>query len=130
MTRIRLAASIAMVAIGMGSALSLARSSTVAPVQRPAGANAQPQLGTQITPLPDGAGKVIADAACLSCHSSDIIRQQRLTKAQWTATLTKMINWGTVIPEGQRDVLLDYLAANFGPENASFQPVVTRPVGR
>ena len=130
MTRVRLAASIAILAIGMGSALSLARGSTVAPVQRPAGANALPQLGAPITPLPDGAGKVIADAACLSCHSSDIIRQQRLTKAQWTATLTKMINWGTVIPDGQRDVLLDYLAANFGPENASFQPVVTRPVGR
>jgi cytochrome c5 len=89
-----------------------------------------PRLGTQLTPLPDGAGKAAAEAACLSCHSSDIIRQQRLTKAQWTGTLTKMVNWGTVIPEDQRDVLLEYLAKNFGPDNASFQPVVTRPVGR
>jgi hypothetical protein len=89
-----------------------------------------PRLGMQVTPLPEGAGKAVADAACLSCHASDIIRQQRLTKAQWTGTLTKMANWGSAIPEGQRDVLLEYLASNFGPENSSFQPVVVRPVGR
>jgi hypothetical protein len=89
-----------------------------------------PQLGKQLTPLPDGAGKAIAEAACLSCHASDIIRQQRLTRQQWTGTLTKMVNWGTVIPDGQRDVLLEYLSSNFGPENASFQPVAVRPIGK
>jgi mono/diheme cytochrome c family protein len=89
-----------------------------------------PQLGKQLTPLPDGAGKAIAEGACLSCHASDILRQQRLTRQQWTGTLTKMVNWGTVIPDGQRDLLLDYLSSNFGPENASFQPAAVRPIGK
>ena len=80
--------------------------------------------------LPDGPGKAIAEAACLSCHASDILRQQRLTRQQWTGTLTKMVNWGTVIPDGQRDLLLDYLSSNFGPENASFQPATVRPIGK
>jgi hypothetical protein len=90
----------------------------------------RPALGTRLTPLPDGGGKATAETACLACHSSDIIRQQRLTKAQWTATITKMVNWGAAVPEAQRDTLLDYLATNFGPENTSFEPVVARPVGR
>ena len=89
-----------------------------------------PQLGKQLTPLPDGPGKAIAEAACLSCHASDILRQQRLTRQQWTGTLTKMVNWGTAIPDGQKDALLEYLVTNFGPDNTSFQPVVTRQVGR
>ena len=132
MTRlIRTIAVAALVALGVTYAIAIPRSSTtIVPVQRAVASASLPRLGMQITPLPDGAGKAVAEAACLSCHSSDILRQQRLTKAQWTGTLTKMVNWGTAIPEGQRDVLLDYLATNFGPDNASFQPVVTRPVGR
>jgi hypothetical protein len=105
------------------------RSNAAGRVQSASGSNL-PRLGTQLTPLPEGAGKAAAEAACLSCHASDIIRQQRLTRPQWTATLTKMANWGTAIPDGQEDALLDYLATHFGPANASFEPVVTRPVGR
>jgi len=89
-----------------------------------------PALGTRLTPLPDGEGKAVAETSCLACHSSDLIRQQRLTKQQWTATITKMINWGAAVPESQREALLDYLATRFGPENSSFQPVVARPNGR
>ena len=129
--RVRLPAICAVVAIGMTCAIAVPHDSTaMASVQRAGRASSLPRLGTQLTPLPDGAGKAAAETACLSCHASDIIRQQRLTKQQWTGTLTKMVNWGTVIPEGQRDALLEYLVTNFGPENASFQPVVTGPVGR
>ena len=89
-----------------------------------------PALGTRLTPLPDGAGKATAETSCLACHSSDIIRQQRLTKQQWTATIAKMVNWGAAVPEAQRETLLEYLATQFGPDNASFQPIVSRPISR
>ena len=95
---------------------------------RPRAASGRP-VTAGIAPA-DGPGKAAAEAACLPCHSSDIIRQQRLTRTQWTGTLTKMVNWGTAIPDGQKDALLEYLVTNFGPDNASFQPVVTRQVGR
>jgi DMSO/TMAO reductase YedYZ molybdopterin-dependent catalytic subunit len=51
---------------------------------------------------------------CLACHGDDVIRQQRLTRAQWDAELTKMTGWGARISEQDRGALLDYLAASFG----------------
>src|SRR5688500_11501722 len=77
-------------------------SSAASNVRQPATSSAKedlPRLGTRLTPLPEGGGKAAAEAACLSCHSADLLRQQRLTKQQWTGTLTKMANWGVVVPD-------------------------------
>jgi hypothetical protein len=46
---------------------------------------------------------------CLVCHNDDVIRQQRLTRAQWTAEINKMTGWGARVDDASRDVLLDYL---------------------
>jgi len=89
-----------------------------------------PVLSTRLAPFPPGAGKSLADQACLNCHSADMARQQRLTEKQWTASVTKMVGWGAEVPESGRDALIAYLVANFGPDNDRFQPVITRPVGR
>jgi hypothetical protein len=89
-----------------------------------------PVLGTHLSDLPPGPARTMVDQACLTCHSSDMLRQQRLTEKQWTAEMTKMIGWGADVPEDRRQALIDYLVANFGPANDSFRPVVTRPVGR
>ena len=89
-----------------------------------------PVLSTHLTPFPPGEGKALADQACLSCHSTDIVRQQRLNEKQWTANVTKMVGWGAEVPESGREALIAYLVANFGPDNDRFEPVVTRPVGR
>jgi hypothetical protein len=59
-----------------------------------------------------------------------MVRQQRLNEKQWTASVTKMMGWGAEVPEKQKDALIAYLVKNFGPDNATFQPVVTRPVGK
>jgi cytochrome c1 len=89
-----------------------------------------PVLGTQLSEIPAGAGKDLALSACLTCHSADILRQQRLDEKKWTASVTKMVGWGAEVPDARKDELIAYLVKNFGPDNASFQPVVTRPVGR
>ena len=88
-----------------------------------------PILGTKLAQLPPGPGKESADAACMTCHSADMIAQQRLTEKQWTAEITKMTGWGADVPADKRDELIAYLVKNFGPE-AKFEPVVSRPVGR
>jgi quinoprotein glucose dehydrogenase len=90
----------------------------------------RPSLGVQLSSLPLGPGKAIADKACLRCHSADILRQQRLSEKQWTASVTKMVGWGAEVPEDKQAELVAYLARNFGPDNDRFRPVVTRPVGR
>ena len=56
--------------------------------------------------------------ACLACHQDDVIRQQRLTRAQWDRELNKMIGWGARVQPEDREILLDYLTrlqGNSGP---------------
>ena len=111
---------------GAGALLSaIEESPTTAPR-----AQALPELGTVLRPLPDGPAKTVADAACLSCHSADMIRQQRLTRKQWEANVTKMIGWGAVVPDDQKNALVDYLFQNFGPDNDRFEPVAARQPAR
>ena len=57
-------------------------------------------------------------SACTVCHEEDVIRQQRLTRAQWDRELNKMAGWtpaGRQLNAGDRATILDYLAATFGP---------------
>ena len=53
--------------------------------------------------------------ACLTCHEDDVIRQQRLTRAQWNRELNKMSGWGAQVSPDLRESFLDYLSTNFGP---------------
>jgi hypothetical protein len=53
-------------------------------------------------------------AACLACHEEDMIRQQRLTPAQWDRELNKMTGWGAKVNPGDRDAILQYLS-QYGP---------------
>jgi hypothetical protein len=73
--------------------------------------------------LPAGPAKEKAEAACLTCHEGRIILQQRLSKAAWTKELDKMIKWGAAVDPKDRDALIDYFSANFGPD----QPIYAAP---
>jgi hypothetical protein len=85
-----------------------------------------PKLGTQFKPLPKGTGRAQVEAACLPCHSTDILAQQRLNEKQWNAEVDKMIRWGAVVAAGDRAKMVVYLVKNFGPEN-KFTPTRVRP---
>jgi mono/diheme cytochrome c family protein len=63
--------------------------------------------------LPDGEGVAIVRDSCMSCHGSEPIAQQRLSRAQWTAEVDKMIRWGAEVPSDKKTALIDYLAAHF-----------------
>jgi DMSO/TMAO reductase YedYZ molybdopterin-dependent catalytic subunit len=52
---------------------------------------------------------------CLACHDDDVVRQQRLTRAQWDAEINKMVGWGAPVSTDDRRTLLDYLVAAYGP---------------
>jgi len=66
--------------------------------------------------LRDGAGVDVLRDSCLACHGSEPITQQRLTAAQWTREIDKMIGWGADVPPNKKKALIDYLAKNF-PSN-------------
>ena len=85
-----------------------------------------PQLGTKFKELPKGEGRAQVEAACLPCHSTDILAQQRLNEKQWTASVEKMVRWGAIVPDTQKAKIVLYLAKNFGPQN-KFVPTRVRP---
>lgn len=68
--------------------------------------------------LPAGAMQGKARTACMECHESRIILQQRLSKAAWTKEVDKMIKWGAVVDPKDRDALIEYLSTNFPVEKA------------
>jgi DMSO/TMAO reductase YedYZ molybdopterin-dependent catalytic subunit len=54
-------------------------------------------------------------AACNVCHESDLIQQQRLTRAQWDREINKMTGWGASVTPEERDSFLNFLAGRFSP---------------
>src|SRR5579862_7677888 len=72
--------------------------------------------------LPAGAAKEKAEAACLTCHEARIIVQQRLSKAAWTKEVDKMTKWGAEVDAKDHDALIDYLSANFNPDQPPYNP--------
>lgn len=58
---------------------------------------------------------------CVLCHDSDLITQQKLSRAAWSRELDKMIKWGAVVATDERERLLDALAKAFGPARSARQ---------
>jgi sulfite dehydrogenase (cytochrome) subunit B len=73
---------------------------------------ALPSIGTE---LKAGAGKEKTEALCSVCHSLDYITTQpRLTIAQWTATVNKMIKvMGAPINEDDAHEIIGYLTMQY-----------------
>jgi hypothetical protein len=90
-----------------------------------------PLLWSQSPDLPSGAVQAKVRTACLECHESRIIVQQRLSKGAWTKEVDKMIKWGAVVDAADRDGFVDYLSANF-PADKPAEPMsrVTTPKKR
>lgn len=81
----------------------------------------QPYLAAHFAPRPavshpnTAAGEATFKRACLTCHDADIVEQQKLTKGGWTNSINKMVRWGAVVPEAEREPLADYLVSRFPP---------------
>lgn len=93
----------------------------------------EPELaaaGASAARLPEGDGRAVAERACLSCHSGDVLRQQRLSERQWTAAMAKMRGWGAELTDDESARLVQYLAQHFGPGNDGYRPLLVRPIGR
>ena len=75
--------------------------------------------------LPAGPGREVVAKRCLTCHESDLMAQQRLTRAAWGRSVDKMVRWGAVVEADEREPMLDYLAAHFAPKPVSAHIVAT-----
>jgi hypothetical protein len=74
--------------------------------------------------LPAGPGREETFYACVGCHSTMLVRRQGMTRAQWEGTLAWMTERHGMPPidEPDRTLVLDYLAAKFGPTQAGRPP--------
>ena len=81
----------------------------------------QPYLAQHFAPKPVAShGSTESGAAtytrvCLSCHEADIVEQQKLTPTGWTRSVEKMMRWGAQVRDAEKQPLIDYLVARFGP---------------
>lgn len=67
-------------------------------------------------------GSDVLRSACVTCHGSELISQQRLTRDGWARELDKMTGWGAVLTPADRGALLDHLAERFGPDARAAAP--------
>jgi mono/diheme cytochrome c family protein len=72
------------------------------------------------TKLADGEGRAIAIASCMSCHSEEMLAQQRLTKEKWAAVVKKMAGWGANLDPIDNDKLVAWLADSYGPDAGAY----------
>jgi mono/diheme cytochrome c family protein len=59
-------------------------------------------------------GAALFQRSCLGCHGVDMVAQQRLGSAGWGREIDKMARWGAAVSGDEKDVLVEYLATQFG----------------
>lgn len=62
------------------------------------------------------AGAAILGNRCLTCHTTSMMEQQRLTRAGWAREVEKMRSWGAGVTDEEKAPLVEYLAS--APWNA------------
>ena len=55
--------------------------------------------------------------ACTACHTLERVRGQRLGRDEWRRLIAGMLSEGVPLTDDETDLLVEYLAENFGPEN-------------
>jgi mono/diheme cytochrome c family protein len=76
--------------------------------------------------LPDGPVRQIILSSCTACHGIDEYGYYAMDRESWQALITRMestpsgIVRGAVVSNADREILLDWLVAEFGPDATPF----------
>jgi cytochrome c5 len=84
-----------------------------------AAAPKSPAPASAVVELPDGDGKAIATENCQACHKLTNLTKAHKNLDDWKETVQTMIDRGANVPPDKVDTLVQYLAKNFGPKDAS-----------
>jgi hypothetical protein len=72
--------------------------------------------------LPQGAARDLVAEKCTECHALSTALLKRASRDAWQETLARMVSaYGAPIDAGENELLVDYLAANFGIDS-SYSP--------
>jgi competence protein ComEA len=65
--------------------------------------------------LPDGPAKPIVERMCVGCHGLENVIRSKRTKDKWGEVVDDMVGRGATGTDAEINQVIDYLAANFGP---------------
>ncbi len=68
--------------------------------------------------LPEGEGKKLLEARCVSCHTLKPLVGLKQNQDAWKKLLVKMMGYGAELNDKEVDVATEYLTKNFGPESS------------
>ena len=74
---------------------------------------------SQSQQLPDGEGKEIVEAVCGQCHGLNTVTGNKLARADWEDVVNGMISLGAPLEADQAEIVVEYLARNFGQAEAA-----------
>lgn len=66
-------------------------------------------------PLPEGEGRNLVSEKCQRCHGLDPIQKMRGSIENWSKILEEMTNYGLVLNNKDREMVLKYLETHLGP---------------
>ena len=92
---------------------------TPAPSPDAASPSAPAPTAKAVVELPEGDGKAIAMENCQACHKLTNLTKAHKNLDDWKETVQTMIDRGANVPADQVDTLVQYLAKNFGPKDAT-----------
>ncbi len=72
-----------------------------------------------VASMPEGEGKQLVANICAGCHSLETVLTQRRNREDWNSTVANMISRGAQIFTDESATIVNYLAANYGPESTS-----------
>jgi len=113
---------LALSSLSMWAAVALAAEpapppTTSAPLAEPA-----PPAPEPLALVPSGPGFSLFMARCTTCHTNDLVLQQRLTLPQWEKVVAKMSAWGARLSDDQQKTLARYLARSLPADAPEVQP--------
>jgi len=110
------------------SAAAAPAAASATPAASPdAAAASAPAPAKAVVELPDGDGKAIATENCQACHKLTNLTKAHKSLDDWKETVQTMIDRGANVPADQVDTLVQYLAKNFGPKDASAPAAAAPP---
>jgi mono/diheme cytochrome c family protein len=65
---------------------------------------------------PPGPALVVIKERCSTCHTTASVFNQRRSADDWAATVQLMVDRGADLSPDDMNMVIDYLAAHFGPE--------------
>lgn len=66
--------------------------------------------------LPEAPGKAVVQKVCGVCHPAEMVVGRSMSRAQWNTEVADMIAKGAKISDAEFTQIVDYLAANLGPQ--------------